>query len=129
MIENNKKLDLSEIEIAWLAGLFEGEGSFGIDARSAKRYKKSFAPAAPFMRISMTDEDVIAKVAKLFLKKYFSPTRKTVSNKTVFICHVGDRATLLYVLPRMLPYMGKRRKEQINACISLLNQWLTWKNL
>ena len=31
-------LALSEIEIAWLAGLLEGEGNFGLDARSAKRY-------------------------------------------------------------------------------------------
>ena len=31
-------LQLSNIEIAWLAGLLEGEGSFGIDDRSATRY-------------------------------------------------------------------------------------------
>nr|QUX32894.1 hypothetical protein [Blidingia minima] len=128
MIKNDKKLNLTEIEVAWLSGLFEGEGSFGIDNRSAKRYINSVAPAAPFIKIAMTDEDVIAKVAKLLNKSHLSPTRKTVTNKTVFICHIGDRQTLLYLLPRMLPYMGKRRQKQIQMSIFLLNKWKIWKN-
>lgn len=128
MIKKNKKLNLTEIEVAWLAGLFEGEGSLGIDNRSAKRYINLVAPAAPFMKIAMVDQDVIAKVAKLLNKSYFSPTRKTVSNKTVFICHISDRQTLLYILPRMLPYMGERRQKQIKAGIVLLEQWKIWRN-
>ena len=75
----------------------------------------------------MIDEDVIAKVAKLLNKSYFSPTRKTITNKKVFTCHIGDRLTLLYLLPKILPYMSKRRKKQIQICIDLLNQWITWK--
>ena len=41
-------LSLTEIEIAWLAGLIEGEGNFGLDARSATRCKVSTAPASPY---------------------------------------------------------------------------------
>jgi len=52
---------LSEIDIAWLAGLLEGEGSFLLDNRSAKRFKVSTSPPFPFIKIQMTDEDVIKK--------------------------------------------------------------------
>ena len=96
-------LALSEIEIAWLAGLLEGEGNFGLDARSAKRYKVSTAPPSPFLRISMTDQDIIERVSKLVNKSCFSPTRLTAKGKRVYICHIGDRATLAMLLPRLFP--------------------------
>ena len=37
---------MTEIEIAWFAGIIEGEGSFGLDKRSAGKYKVSTAPPA-----------------------------------------------------------------------------------
>ena len=81
-------LSLSEIEIAWLAGLIEGEGNFGLDARSAKRYKVSTAPPFLYLKISMVDQDIIERVSKLVNKKYFSPTRLTVKSKPVYTVHV-----------------------------------------
>jgi hypothetical protein len=92
----------------------EGEGSFGLDERSKKRYKNSTAPAAPFIKIAMTDEDIIARFAQLLRKNYFSPSRLTKTGKKVYICHVGDRSTLIYLL-RLMPYMGKRRQQAINV--------------
>jgi hypothetical protein len=56
---------LSDVEIAWMAGLLEGEGSFGLDKRSKQRYENSTSPPGPYVKISMTDEDVIEKMAKL----------------------------------------------------------------
>jgi hypothetical protein len=72
---------LSEIEIAWIAGLVEGEGNFGLDNRSAKRYIHSTTPPFPYLRISMVDEDVIARLSKLLDKSYFSPNRRTSKKK------------------------------------------------
>jgi hypothetical protein len=46
-----------------MAGLLEGEGSFGLDNRSKKRYKNSTSPPGVYIKISMTDEDVIEKMA------------------------------------------------------------------
>jgi hypothetical protein len=123
------KLNLSEVEIAWLAGLFEGEAYFSLDKRPSKRYQNSTAPPAPFIKISMVDEDIIARVASLLNKKYFSPiiSRLTVTNKKVYVCHIGDRQTLIYLFPKILPYMGKRRKEIIETCIKELQNWEKWK--
>ena len=119
---------LSEIEIAWLAGLLEGEGSFGLDARSAKRYNVSTAPPSPFLRISMTDQDIIERVSKLVNKKYFSPKRLTTTGKRVYIVHVGDRATLGTLLPRLFPYFGKRRQETVQKCLDEWEMWYTAGN-
>lgn len=121
-------LHLSKLEIAWLAGLFEGEAYFGLDKRSAKRYKNSTSPPAPFIKIAMVDIDVIERVAFLLNKKVFSPKRLTTTNKKVYICHIGDRETLIYLLPRILPFMGRRRQKTIRICIEHLDSWKEWKN-
>ena len=71
-----KDLKVNEINIAWLAGLLEGEGSFQLDNRSAKRYQKSTVLLSPILKISMTDKDVIKKVANMLGKKHFQAKKK-----------------------------------------------------
>lgn len=74
----------------------------------------------------MVDEDVIRKVAKLVNKSYFSPSRKTSSGKTTYILHIGDRTTLLYLLPRFFPYLGERRQKKVKECIDALTASQLW---
>ena len=121
-----KNLDLSATEIAWLAGLFEGEASFLLDQRSKQRYTVSTSPSNPYISIQMTDEDVIAKVAKLLNKTYTVLTRKTARTKSVYKVYIGDRATLRYLLPLVFPYLGKRRQHDVQLCLNALNEWETW---
>jgi hypothetical protein len=117
-----------------MAGLLEGEGSFGLDKRSKKRYENSTSPPSVYIKISMIDEDVIQKMANLVNKTYFSPTRATLQNKKVYTLHIGDRETLhgvagpfgLVLLPRIFPYLGKRRKAQVQICINALEDWKEW---
>ena len=117
---------LSEIDIAWLAGLLEGEGSFQVDARSATRYKVSSSPPSPSIKIQMVDEDVIKKVATMVNKKMFSPKRKTVKNKQTYQVHIGDRPTLRILLPRLLPYLGARRQAQAQLLLDALKAHEEW---
>lgn len=119
-------LDLTEPQIAWIAGLLEGEGSFGIDRRSAKRYENSKAPPSPFIKIAMVDEDVIARISTLLDKPYYLPSRLTVRGKQVYQLHIGEKKKVLWVLQRIRPYMGIRRGEMIDECISLLHEWEKW---
>ena len=118
-------LDLTETDIAWIAGLLEGEGYFGIDGRQ-RNYKVSKSPPAPFIKISMVDEDIIQKLSKLLDKSYFSPSRKTVTGKQVYTLHIGEKEKVLFVLQKILPYMGVRRGERITECISHLQAWKEW---
>ena len=119
-------LNLSETDIAWIAGLLEGEGYFGIDNRPKDLYEISKAPPAPFIRVSMVDEDVIRKLSKLLDKFYSSPSRKTVKGKQVYTLHIGEKEKVLFILQKIFPYMGVRRGERIAECISHLQTWKKW---
>jgi len=119
-------LNLTEPQIAWIAGLLEGEGSFGIDRRSAKRYQNSKAPPSPFIKIAMVDEDVIAHLSSLLDKPYYLPKRLTVKGKQVYQLHIGEKKKVLWILQRIRPYMGMRRGEVIDECLTLLQEWETW---
>jgi hypothetical protein len=119
-------LDLTEPQIAWIAGLLEGEGSFGIDRRSEKRYKNSKAPPSPFIKIAMVDEDVIARLSHLVDKSYYLPSRLTVRGKQVYQLHIGEKKKVLWILQRIRPYMGARRGEVIDECLTLLQEWENW---
>jgi Fe-S cluster biosynthesis and repair protein YggX len=119
-------LNLKETDIAWIAGLLEGEGYFGIDNRSKDRYEVSNTPPAPFIKISMVDEDIIERLSQLLDKSYFSPTRKTVTGKQVYTLHLGEKEKVLFVLQKILPYMGARRGERIKESISHLQTWKEW---
>ena len=74
----------------------------------------------------MVDEDVIERLAKMVNKSYFSPSRKISKDKTVYVLHIGSRATLLYLLPRLLPYLGERRQKRVRECLLALNAWEVW---
>jgi hypothetical protein len=121
-----KDLKLEPTTIAWLAGLFEGEANFGLDKRSSIRYIKSSSPPAPYIQLSMIDEDVIKKVSKLVQKNYKQLNRKTSTNKNVFKVSIGDRATLRYLLPLIFPYFGFRRQNQVQECLNVLKDWEIW---
>ena len=121
-----KDLKLSEIDIAWLAGLLEGEGSFSLDSRAKQRYEESTASPSPILRLSMTDKDVVYKVAKMLDKDSFEAGEKTKGNKTEYIVSSQSRPVLFYLLPRLLPYFGERRSIKVQKCIDALNDCKVW---
>ena len=85
---------INTIEIAWLAGLLEGEGWFSV---SQKRY--------PLIGLYMTDEDIVAKVASIWNKsinKRSNGWRTQINGPYA----VGWMMTLY-------PFLGKRRRERI----------------
>ena len=119
-------LDLTEPQIAWIAGLLEGEGYFGIDRRSSKRYANSKTPDSPFIKIAMTDEDVIANISAYLEKPYYTLSRLTVTGKKVHQLHLGEKQKVLWLLQRIRPYLGERRGTKADECISLLKKWEKW---
>jgi hypothetical protein len=100
-------------EIAWLAGLYEGEGSMT---------KSSLA-------ISMTDEDVIRRAAELLGTQVSGPyevRRRDADGvlhsarvdgkgdyKSMWKVQVGRAGTLKHLIPLMWPWLGARRREQL----------------
>jgi hypothetical protein len=98
------------VELAWLAGLLEGEGSFLKGPPSA--------PNQPRIVIDMTDYDVVLKVSKLFRVTYIceSKDKRNPLWKADYRTLVrGTNAIAL--MKKLRPFMGIRRREQIDAAI------------
>ena len=119
-------LNLKETDITWIAGIIEGEGSFGIDNRAKDRYQESSAPTGCYFKVSMTDQDVMIKFEGFFNRKPFSPKKKTKGGKTEYIINIANRKILLYILPRIFPYLGIRPKTEAQKCLDLLDEWIEW---
>lgn len=102
---------MTEIELAWLAGLLEGEGSFLF--ASPSQYK-----AAVSINLQMTDRDVVERAAGLMGGAWRSwKDKRNPAWKETYVVHVrGRRAAELMRL--LLPHMGKRRTGRILAVLA-----------
>jgi hypothetical protein len=98
---------------AWLAGLFEGEGSVWIT------YRKDGTPRV-HCRITMTDEDVIRKAHDIAgVGNVHGPYIKE-EHKPKWEWLVGRREDITSILTRLLPYMGERRTAKMQECLAIL---------
>ena len=105
---------ISKQDLAWLAGLLEGEGCF-----SLQKYIQTARAgyALPSIEISMTDRDVVQRAGSLLGGKQASVRaarldKRFSTKKRLFIWRVnGQRA--VHVIKVLLPYMGRRRSKRI----------------
>lgn len=90
---------MTDMELAWLVGLFEGEGCIGLSRLGR-----------PSLIISMTDEDVIRRACSVAgvgnVRKRPTPTK---SGKFMWTWLVGRCDEAAALLERMLPLLGERR--------------------
>lgn len=93
----------------WLAGLLEGEGSFQIASPSA--------PNMPKLTLTMTDADVVTRVAAIFGVKPQQYARTGGHYKLAHMATLrGSRAVLL--MGELHPLMSARRQQQINKALA-----------
>ena len=100
---------MTEHELYWLAGLLEGEGSFLKGPPSS--------PNQPVLTLSMTDQDVIARVAGLLGLRYAKNRARLSHWKPYFSIHQRGLPAVR-MMQRLRPLMGQRRREQIDAAVS-----------
>ena len=100
-------------ELAWAAGLFEGEGSI-VQYNNGGR---------PYLRLAlrMTDEDVVRHFAVVANESVLGPYDHQQNDghvrKPVWVCHVnGTRAAR--VLELFWPYLGSRRRARATELLS-----------
>jgi len=98
-------MDIEKRTLYWLAGLLEAEGSFIVAPPSE--------PYRPRISISMTDEDVIARVAEIFRVKYHSVRPRNTKHKVAYMASVRGRRAML-LMRELYPLMSRRRQEQID---------------
>ena len=96
------------LEFHWLVGILEGEGTFLRGAPSR--------PGTPILRVSMTDHDVVDRVAKLFERAGVRLRRRKPHHKLPYATTIkGAPATRVMYAVR--PFLGKARKLQIDRAI------------
>lgn len=90
--------------IAWLAGILEGEGYF------------SLSPS-PTITLSMTDEDIVRKVAQIFKRPYnLNPKAGSKMQYRVNVCGTPAIEWMFTIYS----LMGERRKFKITE---IINEW------
>ena len=92
---------IKTIDIAWLAGLLEGEAWFGL---TKGKY--------PVLGVGMTDEDVIIKVADMW-------DVRVGHYRNIWTARVYGAPAIKWMMI-LLPFLGKRRRENIT---SIINGW------
>ena len=102
-------MSLSVRDIAWLAGLLEGEGSFRKQVKTIN------------IMVGMTDEDVIARASVMVGYKYLNVAPKKEGYKPQYHLTFSGRRAASWMMT-VYPLMGARRKAKIMEC---LRHWLS----
>jgi hypothetical protein len=101
--------DVTDTELHWVAGLLEGEGSFLPGPPSS--------PRLPIISVHMTDEDVVARLGRIFGRKVYVGKPRNPRWRTSYMLRVtGGKAVRWMVLLR--PLMGTRRQAQIDRALA-----------
>jgi hypothetical protein len=101
-------------DIAWLAGMLEGEGWFGTYGNGA----------VPSIHVGMVDEDIIRRLAETFGRNCSAHKRsaKNIKHKDAWYTYVhgADAAAIMMTI---YPFMGERRRSKIH---DILTKWLAY---
>lgn len=98
--------------IAWLAGLLEGEGSFICTPRKGKRgYRICVC-------LTMNDEDVVRRACQVAKVGYVT----YVKSRNRWYWSIQAAGPAVNLMKLLLPFMGNRRSEKI---LTILKVWNT----
>lgn len=105
---------LTDVEIAWFAGLLEGEGSFGY-------YPDKRCPSTGkvIIQFESTDKDIIEKVHSLFGGRYWDsdyPSKPSHYKKS-WRWAVTSKKEVREIIKMVYPYLGNRRKTKCDEVL------------
>ena len=103
------------MDVAWLAGLLEGEGWFGHTKRGAGPTSR-FDYYVPVIAVAMNDEDVVRRVGCLINCAVHGPHLKQGGRRPTFRTAVhGHKAEAL--MEMLLPFLGERRSARVREVL------------
>ncbi len=109
---------MTETEVAWLAGLLEGESYLGMqNAAPSKPGRRPFLVVA----IEMCDRDVIERAAALMGNNAISVRQPLNPQYSILYGTKVQGKKAQQVMQAILPYMGKRRSDKIRKCLATPN--------
>lgn len=106
---------LSDVDVAWLAGLFEGEATFGY--AGTRRGVKAVR-----ITLAMSDRDVVQRAYELVGSGSFNPDRVKFSKKfpnakPMYEFSMGSQKDCQDLMLLLLPHMGTRRSLRLMELI------------
>ena len=111
---------MSEVEVAWVAGLLEGEGSFGLRAYHGTSNGNRGGVRSLGISCGMTDEDTILKLHNIVGIGNFNPERRvkrSETHKPMYIWQVNKRADCVALMETIRPHMSMRRRAKIDELL------------
>lgn len=104
---------MNKEEIAWLAGIYEGEGSCAITSGRAIR-----------VEVVMTDEDIVNKIRSVTgLGSVSTVAQRGENHKQAYRWSVGSKDAVTF-LEAILPWLGERRSRRAKDAVT---NWKTNK--
>jgi hypothetical protein len=105
-------------DIAYFAGLFEGEGTVVIYKWYYKDGKR-FPRTTPQMmiRIAMTDIEPLERIVKTIGGYLNGPYMNTKSTKPFICLSIDNHELLQELIPLVTPFLSPRRSKQLNVSI------------
>ena len=107
------------MDLGWLSGILEGEGSFGLTTYRTKLSRLRY----PLIQLAMTDRDIVERVATHWGHKTISIRQdsRKVTYKPIFRVSQSGVPALVTML-EVFPWMGLRRRQKIESVLS------TWEH-
>lgn len=105
--------DMSEIEIAWAAGLLEGEGCFRLKTGTNR----------PTIQVQMTDLDVLERLQSLFGGSIREMSKRKEHWKDCWVWYL-DGKNAADTMKLVLPHMMSRRSEKIKSVLLTYSEHL-----
>ncbi len=103
---------VTPVDIAWLAGLVEGEGNISINGQSFT------------IRIKMADRDVVMRAAVLLGGKLYPIRAPRSGRKAMWLTQVKGATAAGWAMT-LYPWLGRRRRHQVRAAIK---DWRSQRN-
>lgn len=104
---------MTKLQIAWVAGIMEGEGSFILKEASKFRRERNL----PYVKVAMNDEDIIRRLHTFvgFGKVY---SGLNPSGTRYFVWQSTNRDLAPKFCRVLRPLMGARRQGQIDTLLA-----------
>ena len=104
-------------DIAWLAGLIEGEGSIFGQTGTTDRARSRW-----IFSLEMTDKDVVERAAKIWGHGSVRqiPARQrphALGRKDIYVWRFENRAQVYALLAAIYPWLGNRRKAKAKEAL------------
>lgn len=105
---------LTTLDIAWLAGLLEGEGTFYVRKRTCgdKQYKNIG------IQVMMTDKEPIERVAALLGGSVSVQAKPTVTGKSIYRTGLHSWRSAGWMMT-LYPLLSPRRQQQVRQCLDV----------